>query len=112
MQKLAELGKEEKLTGIPGTIIEQQKVAGERDTFGMDDEDWDVYRDIQKDTFSEDDEEDQQTLNELEEKITELDPEFPLLLYKTGPGGHRPATQEDYQIRLWTDRYRGAELIF
>ena len=45
MQVLAELGIEEK-----------QAIAG-NDNFGQDDEDWDVYREIQKDGFSEDEEE-------------------------------------------------------
>jgi len=78
----------------------------------MDDEDWHVYKDIQKDGFSEDDEDDQQALNEIEEKIGELDPEFAVLLYQAAPESHRPVAAEDYQIRLWTDRYRGAELLF
>ena len=81
----------------------------------MDDDDWNVYRDIQKDRFSEDEEDDQQALNEVEEKIGELDGEFGIMLYHTGPpglGGHRPPTAEDYQIRLWADRYRGAEILF
>jgi hypothetical protein len=48
----------------------------------------------------------------IEEHIAELDPEFNLLLYQDGPGGHKPLTAEDFQFRLWTDRYRGSELLF
>ena len=47
----------------------------------MDDNDWNVYKDIQKNCFSEDEEDDQQALNELEEKLAELDPDFNLMLY-------------------------------
>jgi actin-related protein 5 len=97
MQIIAELGKEEQV---------------QESSFGMDDNDWNVYKDIQKNCFSEDEEEDQQALNELEEKLVELDPEFNMMLYQAGSGGRRPAMEEDYQIRLWTDRYRGAELLF
>ena len=59
MQKIAELGKEEKLTAaiLADTSLPQNKDTT-RDMFGKDDEDWDVYRDIQKDGFSEDDEDD------------------------------------------------------
>jgi len=28
------------------------------------------------------------------------------------PTAHRDLTQEDHQIHLWTDRYRGSELLF
>jgi hypothetical protein len=37
------------------------------DNFGAADEDWDVYRGIAKDGFSDEEEDDQQALNELEE---------------------------------------------
>ena len=114
MQKIVELGKEEKAVSATNPQGLQVKVNKDttNDNFGSSDQDWDVYRDIQKDGFSEDEEDDQQALNEVEEKISELDNEFNLMLYETGPGGHKPATAEDYQIRLWTDRYRGAELLF
>ena len=52
------------------------------DNFGVDDDDWNVYRDIQKDRFSEDEDDDQQTLAEVEEKIAELDADFNLMLYQ------------------------------
>jgi hypothetical protein len=42
-----------------------------------------VYRGIAKDGYSEDEEEDQQALNELEEQIADLDPKFANLLYNT-----------------------------
>ena len=86
MQIIAELGKEEKL----------QDDKNETNTFGMDDNDWNVYKDIQKNCFSEDEEDDQQALNELEENLAELDPDFNLMLYQAGSGGRRPPTEEDY----------------
>lgn len=74
----------------------------------MADEDWDVYREIQKDGFSEEEEEDQGNLAELEDQIADLDPKFQLLLYST----KKMPTAEDFQIRLWTDRFRGSELLY
>ena len=50
-----------------GEPAQQSKDPEEDDNFGAADEDWDVYRGIAKDGYSEDEEEDQQALNELEE---------------------------------------------
>ena len=83
-----------------------------KDNFGQNDEDWDIYKNIQNDGFSEDEEDDKEALNEVEEQILELDQDFGLIIYQNGPDGRRPPTAEDYQIRLWADRYRGAEVLF
>jgi actin-related protein 5 len=37
-----------------------------------------------------------------------LDPKFANLIYNTS----KQPTAEDYQIRLWSDRYRGTEILF
>lgn len=58
----------------------------------MADEDWDIYREIQKDGFSEEEEEDQTNLAELEDQIADLDPKFQLLLYST----KKMPTAEDF----------------
>jgi len=72
MQVLAELG------------IEEKQAAANNDNFGQDDEDWDVYREIQKDDGgSEEEEENQVALQELEDQIAEMDPKFGLLLYNS-----------------------------
>lgn len=61
MQVLAELGAgdNEKKRATRGVLvpIEKEREDG-NDDFGVTDEDWDVYREIQKDGFSEDEEED------------------------------------------------------
>jgi actin-related protein 5 len=90
MQIIAELGREEKNNDNDDMNIKRGPDHS-NDTFGMDDNDWNVYKDIQKNNFSEDEEDDQQALNELEERLTELDPEFNLILYQVGSQGHRPA---------------------
>lgn len=42
----------------------------------MADKDWDVYRDIRKDGYSEEEDEDQTNLADLEDKIADVDPSF------------------------------------
>ena len=37
-----------------------------------------------------------------------MDPKFSNLLYNT----HHQPTAEDFQIRLWADRYKGSEILF
>jgi hypothetical protein len=70
MQMLAELGGDEngekKRQTRSGGVVEKEREDG-NDDFGITDEDWDVYREIQKDGFSEDEEEDQNNLAELED---------------------------------------------
>lgn len=44
-----------------------------QDNFGQNDEDWDIYKNIQVDGFSEDEEDDKEALGEIEEQILELD---------------------------------------
>lgn len=60
MQMIAELGIEEqdkKKTARTGDKPMPEREDGD-DNFGMADEDWDIYREIQKDGFSEDEEDD------------------------------------------------------
>ena len=68
--------------GILGNQGTSKKDQTNEDNFGIDDDDWNVYRDIQKDRFSEDEEDDQTALNEVEDKIGELDTDFALMLYQ------------------------------
>eukprot|EP00743_Colponemidia_sp_Colp-15_P006772 GILK01007303.1.p1 GENE.GILK01007303.1~~GILK01007303.1.p1 ORF type:complete len:715 (-),score=150.25 GILK01007303.1:179-2323(-) len=79
------------------------------DTFGMNDEDWNAYRDVAKyDSESED--EDQSKLVEIEEKIALVDPAF---TPSTGDeAAYRVPTAEDYQLELSVERYRVPEIIF
>lgn len=45
------------------------------DMFGMEDEDWDIYRGLNKDRIDED-EEDQENVTMIEKQIAEVDPSF------------------------------------
>lgn len=99
---IVDLGKEERDNdGVDGGFVATDGRKRERDqwksdNFGQDDDDWNVYRDIQKDRFSEDEDDDCQALADVEEKIAELDVDFNLMLYQQGQGGHRPQCEEDY----------------
>ena len=71
---IASLGieeKTEKRRATRGAVQDNVPQLPERedgnDDFGMADEDWDIYREIQKDGFSEEEEEDQGHLAELED---------------------------------------------
>jgi actin-related protein 5 len=92
---LAELGKEN-LSG-------SKKI--KKDDFGVNDEDWEVYRGISRHTLSEDEEEDVQNLNEIEGQIIELDPN-----YLKFNDNYDNLTQK--YLYLGVDQFRGAELVF
>jgi hypothetical protein len=96
MQMLAELGGDEnekkRTTRSGGTAPVEKELEDGNDDFGVTDEDWDVYREIQKDGFSEDEEDDQNNLAELEDQISEMDPKFSLLLFSS----KKMPTSEDF----------------
>lgn len=81
-------------------------VAGD-DTFGMKDQDWNVYRDMHND-HQEEEEEDQNLLIDLDTKISNMDTNHLMNIGEVW----RPPTAEDYQILLEVDRIRPAEILF
>lgn len=77
----------------------------------MNEEDWQVYKTIAKPGYEEDnEEEDVQALEEINEQIAEIDPNFTCLY--NDKDKQRLFTDEDFQVRLSTDKFRGAELLF
>lgn len=83
----------------------------DEDDFGINDEDWQVYKTIAKPGYEEDEEEeDLQALDEINEKIAEVDPNFNCLYNDNEQ--NRVLGAEDFQLRLSTDRFRGAEILF
>ncbi|KAI8581791.1 hypothetical protein K450DRAFT_231201 [Umbelopsis ramanniana AG] len=54
----------------------RRKRGAEEDTFGADDEDWMVYREINREEESEDEEEDMASLNHYESLLLQHDPDF------------------------------------
>ena len=69
----------------------------DQDMFGANDNDWEAYKDIQKDTFQENDEEDQQALVEVEELLADFDPSFNSEVLSKEPGlDEKAPVSEDY----------------
>mgnify|MGYP001055338876 CR=1 FL=1 len=77
------------------------------DNFGMNEQDWDIYREVQKDTLEEE-EEDKTLLSELDSKIAKVDPTHLVTIGEVA----RPLTAEDYQLLIDADRIRPAEVLF
>ncbi|MCQ2816325.1 MAG: hypothetical protein MJ252_03565 [archaeon] len=99
MQTLAELGNDSN---------ENSNSISQDDDFGKNDEDWDLYREISKHNLTDEEDEEQQHLHEVEGKIIEMDPDF---TKKT----------EIYQYNYYNtnnsfyigvDQFRGPELLF
>ena len=95
MYVLAELGKE----------FERNRKNATPDEFGIKDEDWEIYRGISRHNLSEDEEEDNQQLNEVEAQIIEMDQNYfrnsENLLQTRGSN-----------LYIGVDQFRGPELIF
>ncbi|XP_046989142.1 actin-related protein 5 isoform X1 [Schistocerca americana] len=77
------------------------------DTFGMRDEDWDVYKAINKEGGDSDSDEEQK-LMEVEELLRQHDPDFD---GGTGSGGSDDAA-ETHQLHLGVELQRAPELLF
>lgn len=80
------------------------------DTFGQNDEDWMVYRSINKDAGDSDSEKEQEELNELENLLKKHDPDFSKRF------GGKPETAVDwaeyYQLHLGVERIRVPEIVY
>jgi actin-related protein 5 len=77
------------------------------ETFGMKDQDWNIYREIHNDN-QEEEEEDQNLLMDLDTKISSVDTNHLVNIGEVW----RPPTAEDYQILLEVDRIRTPEIVF
>ncbi|MCO5574365.1 hypothetical protein L7F22_028148 [Adiantum nelumboides] len=89
----------------------------EEDTFGMKDEDWQLYKKMGKDEDDDEVDEDEVELSRLNVRLQELDPTFnPALGAKSGTSAEapqiRPLTAEDFRIILGLERFRCPEIIF
>lgn len=77
------------------------------DDFGMRDEDWDVYKVINREGGDSDSELEQEKLMELEDVLRHHDPEF------DGAGSSIPMIPgETHQLHVGVERLRAAELLF
>ncbi|KAK6630410.1 hypothetical protein RUM43_014755 [Polyplax serrata] len=77
------------------------------DNFGSRDEDWDVYKAINKDAGSSDSEEETERLNELEEVLKHHDPAF-----DCGNNDESMEPGESHQLHVGIERIRAPEVLF
>merc|ERR1719210_229179 len=91
-------------------ISQLAKNSKKEDTFGMNDDDWDVYKKIRKDTGDSDSEEEQEKIAEFEAILRENDPQFENLdaniedISRDSP--------EWYQLHLSTEQIQVPEIFF
>ncbi|KAA8534193.1 hypothetical protein F0562_031614 [Nyssa sinensis] len=88
------------------------------DTFGIKDEDWQLYKLMSKDNDDDEEgpDEDEAELARISSRLREIDPAF---VSKSEPGSSaseiprfRPLTKEDFQVILGVERFRCPEILF
>lgn len=116
------------IAGLAATNDNKRKRKNDDDTFGMDDSDWHVYRDI-ADNSEDDEEEDDANLRQLESILLQYDPNFTendtidakadpskSLLHAFKHGPYDPELKyhmsQDHQLHLNVERIRAPEILF
>ncbi|KAH7855096.1 hypothetical protein Vadar_021202 [Vaccinium darrowii] len=88
------------------------------DTFGIRDEDWQLYKLMSKDNDDDDEgpDEDEAELGRMSARLKEIDPTFVPKLESGSSSAElprlRPLTKEDFQIVLGVERFRCPEILF
>lgn len=88
------------------------------DTFGIKDEDWQLYKKMSKDNDDEDEgpNEDEAELARIASRLREIDPTFFPKSEASSSGAEpprfRPLTKEDFQILIGVERFRCPEILF
>jgi actin-related protein 5 len=108
----------------------KRRRGGDDDTFGADDNDWGIYRTIQKDDVSDDDEEEDldAALKDVESQLLKYDPDFTeehtreaetdwtkslMHAFLRGPWPFDPESQREiHQVHLNVERIRVPEVVF
>ena len=90
-------------------ISQLAKNTKKEDNFGMNDDDWDVYKKIRRDQGDSDSEEEQEKLTEYETVLREHDPHFENEDEKDEISRDSP---EWYQLHLAIERIRVPEIFF
>lgn len=90
-------------------ISQLAKNTKKEDNFGMNDDDWDVYKKIRRDQGDSDSEEEQEKLAEYETVLREHDPQFENEDEKDEISRDSP---EWYQLHLAMERIRVPEIYF
>ncbi|XP_033119970.1 actin-related protein 5-like [Anneissia japonica] len=86
-----------------------QDTKKKEDTFGMNDEDWEVYKEVSRDGGDSDSEAEQEKLLELEQILQDFDPSYEK---ESNPTSSHFDLAEYYQLHLGTERIRGPEILF
>ena len=102
MQALAELGKEKNENNSNSASI------SEDDDFGKNDEDWDAYREVNKNNLSEEEDEETNRLHDIENQIKEMDKDY----YKNIQQYQYDFYTKNNSFPLGVDQFRCAELLF
>ncbi|KAI8337817.1 hypothetical protein EDC96DRAFT_450184 [Choanephora cucurbitarum] len=112
-----------------GPTSKRRRKGNEEDTFGQDDEDWAIYREISREDESDEEEEDISELNQYESLLLQYDPEFSseqlyenmssptnTLLHLLSRGVYPPYDPTDmeqsYQLHVNVERVRVPEVLF
>ncbi|ESP04525.1 hypothetical protein LOTGIDRAFT_136147, partial [Lottia gigantea] len=89
-----------------------QKSSKKEDTFGQNDADWEVYKEINPEMGTSDSEAEDEKLEELENMLREHDPEFQRELDFGGVPGSDFNLAEYHQLHLAVEKIRVPELLF
>ncbi|KAG8234176.1 hypothetical protein J437_LFUL007336, partial [Ladona fulva] len=113
MRLISELARKEKTKKRPGGGGGCNISGGDTDTFGMRDEDWDVYKAINREGGDSDSEEEHERLTEIEETLRRHDPEH----LRSGDGNPRSGgasmdPAEGHQLHVGVERIRAPEILF
>lgn len=129
-KSLASQMRMKQIAGLAATNDGKKRRKNDDDDFGMNDEDWHVYRDVANDSDSEGEEEENVTLRALEQELLKYDPSFTendtvdakadpskSLLHAFYHGPYDPAVKKhelamDYQLHLNVERIRAPEIVF
>lgn len=128
-KSLASQMRMKQIAGLAATDDGKRKRKKDDDTFGMNDDDWHVYRDVANDSDSEGEEGDTTNLRLLENELLRYDPNFTeddtidaksdpskSLLYAFYNGSYvsdqKRTLAMDYQLHLNVERIRAPEIIF
>ena len=96
MQTLAELGKE------------NEDLRNNEDDFGKNDEDWEIYREVNKNNINEEEEEDMNRLHDVENQISDIDKNY---FFNVQQYTYDFYQKNNYFI-LGVEQFRCAEIMF
>ncbi|XP_055335529.1 actin-related protein 5-like [Paramacrobiotus metropolitanus] len=120
-QRKLELGKRRSYASQQRMKILTQLASGrtgkktkKEDTFGKNDEDWLVYREINKEAGESDSEEERMQMEEIESLLLKYDPVFRKEYEKSQAiaAGVPPKSPEYYRLEVGVERFRVPEILF